>query len=268
MYKVVERFIQGKQDEAHCEDGVTLSPDFAAVIDGSTSKGDYNWGTNTSGQIARDIISETIRQFQPEITVDEACAIMTAAINSRTKEITGLEARDLPARNRLTASVIIYSDMRKEIWQIGDCRCLVDGILQDNDKPEEAVLATRRAEVLEKRLQEGTDIDSLIKNDTGRAVILNDLRQSCEWQNVKFALIDGTPVYLPGVKITNVSHAKEIVLASDGYPFLYASLAQSERALEEQLRTDPLCIRTFKATKGVRPGFHSFDDRTYVRLRL
>lgn len=268
MYHLVESFIQGKQDETHCEDGVVLSSDFVAVIDGSTSKGDYAWGEKTSGQLARDIIAEAILQFVPMTTVKDACAQLTSAINLYTKKITGKNAKALPSRNRLTASVIIYSDRRKEVWQIGDCPCLIDGILHENSKPEEAVLAQRRSSILNKALLEGADIESLIKNDSGRISILKDLRLSCNKQNKRFALIDGTTVFSQGIKIINVTDAKELVLASDGYPFLYPTLAQSEQALKEQLETDPLCIGRFMATKGLRSGFHSFDDRTYVRLKL
>lgn len=268
MYRLAEQFEQGKQDDAHCEDGFVLTPGYVAVIDGSTSKGDYNWGTKTSGQVARDLISDTLTDLSPTACVEEACAQFSSAINKYTREITGKDAEDLPACNRLTASVIIYNDKLKEIWQIGDCPCLIDGILHDNSKPEEAVLSRKRARIIKEALLKGTSIESVQENDVGRSAILNDLRQSCEGQNKRFALIDGTPVLLQGVRVTNVSAAKEIVLASDGYPHLCATLAQSEQVLKRQLQTDPLCINTFMATKGLRPGFHSFDDRTYLRLEL
>ena len=45
------------------------------------------------------------------------------------------------------------------------------------------------------------------------------------------------------------------------------SLEESEAALSRQLATDPLCINTYKATKGVMEGNLSFDDRAYVRFR-
>lgn len=35
---IIESFIRGKHDDAHCEDGIVVTHDFAAVIDGSTSK--------------------------------------------------------------------------------------------------------------------------------------------------------------------------------------------------------------------------------------
>ena len=60
---------------------------------------------------------------------------------------------------------------------------------------------------------------------------------------------------------------QDIILASDGYPFLKPTLAESENALAAQLDSDPLCIRSFKATKGLASGNKSFDDRSYVRFK-
>lgn len=60
--------------------------------------------------------------------------------------------------------------------------------------------------------------------------------------------------------------SSEIVLASDGYPFLKPTLAASEAALAEQIANDPHNIRSFIATKGIVEGNKSFDDRTYIRF--
>ena len=60
----------------------------------------------------------------------------------------------------------------------------------------------------------------------------------------------------------------DIVLASDGYPSLCSTLAQSEQRLKEQRLSDPLNIRSFKATKAFASGFNSFDDRAYIRFKV
>lgn len=62
------------------------------------------------------------------------------------------------------------------------------------------------------------------------------------------------------------SSSSEIVLASDGYPFLKPTLAASEAALAEQIANDPQNIHSFIATKGIVEGNKSFDDRTYIRF--
>lgn len=268
MYKVIESFQKGKKNISQCEDGMVITSAFAAVIDGSTSKGDYDWGDKTSGQIARDVIGESLQALSPDAALDDIIIQLTEALNRRTLEVTGKEAKELPAYNRLTASIVIYSDRLKKVWQIGDCPCLTDGMLHDNSKPEEHILAAKRAKNLKTALANGWTVKELMIKDCGRESILQDLKEECLFQNKKFALLDGTPVYKEGIKTIDVSTCKELVLASDGYPFLYPTLAESEEALQQQLSEDPLCIYHFKATKGLRPGYNSFDDRTYLRLAL
>lgn len=268
MFKVLEHFIKGKLDEKHLEDGLIIAPPFAAVIDGSTSKGDYTWGEKTSGQIARDVIASAFKIVPSDISFDSMMRIITKLLNDQTYIYTGKDADKLKAFNRLTATAVIYTDTYKEVWQIGDCQLMADGVIYENSKPQEMLLATRRADVLERAIKSGINIAKLEENDIGRAAILNDLRDLCTLQNKAFAVADGTEMYLPGVKRINVSGCKEIVLASDGYPFLHPTLKDSEEALEYQLKTDPLCIHKFKATKGLCPGYNSFDDRSYLRISL
>lgn len=268
MFKVIEHFIKWKLDEEHLEDGLVIAPPFAAVIDGSTSKGDYDWGKKTSGQIARDVISSVIKTVSPDISFDNMLSMITKQLNDQTLIRTGKNAEELKAYNRLTATAVIYTDTYKEVWQIGDCQLMADGVLYENTKPQELELATRRATILEKAIKEGHTIQELSRNDIGRTAILNDLKELCSLQNKAFAVADGTNMYRPGIRRIDISSCKEIVLASDGYPFLYTTLAASETALKHQLQTDPLCIHSFKATKGLRPRYDSFDDRTYLRISL
>ena len=47
--KIIEQFIEGKRSQKECEDGIVVTPDFIAVIDGSTSKSQYRhslWRSN------------------------------------------------------------------------------------------------------------------------------------------------------------------------------------------------------------------------------
>ena len=73
---------------------------------------------------------------------------------------------------------------------------------------------------------------------------------------------------MPHVSIVSCQQAKEIVLASDGYPFLMPTLQESEERLADLLRDDPLCISIYKASKGLMQGNKSFDDRSYVRFTV
>ena len=86
-------------------------------------------------------------------------------------------------------------------------------------------------------------------------------------QNVTYAVIDGFPIPQQLVPVITLNFQTwDIVLASDGYPFLAPTLAETEALLEEQRKNDPLNIGTFKATKAFVEGNNSFDDRSYIRF--
>ena len=110
--------------------------------------------------------------------------------------------------------------------------------------------------------------DELRIKDIGRDCIKNELRSCCERQNRDYAVINGMDIPENLVHVIPVAHAREIILASDGYPILKRTLEESERELERIIMDDPLCIDIYKATKGVMKGYKSFDDRTFVRIDL
>ena len=105
-------------------------------------------------------------------------------------------------------------------------------------------------------------------HDEGRDHIINDIIASMRLQNKTFSVIDGTPIYLRGVKRIPAENAHEIVLATDGYPFLYPTLAESEAALKNLLINDPCCMEIYQATKACMKGQQSFDDRAYLRFNI
>ncbi len=78
--------------------------------------------------------------------------------------------------------------------------------------------------------------------------------------------MNGFPIHPGHVIILPVPPHSQIVLASDGYPALKETLAESEAALRELIKNDPLCFRENMGTKGLVKGNDSFDDRTYIRF--
>ena len=170
-------------------------------------------------------------------------------------------------KERMAASAAIYSHARQEIWLVGDCQCMIDGQFYDNPKTYESLIADMRGAYIRMQLQKGRPISDFQSHDDGRDYILPVFDSTCRNQNVTFSVIDGFTVAMDKVRVIDVSGAKEIVLATDGYPFLYPTLSESEQALASQLSEDPLCIGHFKATKGLMHSNQSFDDRTYIRFR-
>ncbi|WOG04054.1 hypothetical protein RJT11_00565 [Segatella copri] len=287
--KIIESSIIGKKSPEACEDGMVVTDDFIAVIDGSTSKTPKHLNPDMkNGRYAMMLISEYIREeLKADASVDDFCQGVTAYIYNKVYEKLGVEERlkEHP-EERLTASAILYSRTRNEVWMVGDCQAIIDGKLYENGKPYEQEIARKRVELIEQGLSPAEarkQIEPLL------------IKAMLSGQNQTYTVIDGFPIYREGVKVVSVSDScsvqdsvpasdsvpcsdsvsasgtisvssSEIVLASDGYPFLEPTLAASEAALAEQIANDPQNIRSFIATKGIVEGNKSFDDRTYIRF--
>ena len=305
--KIIESSIIGKKSQEACEDGMVVTDDFIAVIDGSTSKTPKHLNPDMkNGRCAMMLISEYIREeLKADASVDDFCQGVTAYIYNKVYEKLEVEERlkEHP-EERLTASAILYSRTRNEVWMVGDCQAIIDGKLYENGKPYEQEIARKRVELIEQGLSPAEarkQIEPLL------------IKAMLSGQNQTYTVIDGFPIYREGVKVVSVSDSSsvqgsvsssdsssvqdsvsssdscsvqdpvscsgsasasdtipssssEIVLASDGYPFLKPTLAASEAALAEQIANDPQNIHSFIATKGIVEGNKSFDDRTYIRF--
>ena len=287
--KIIESSIIGKKSPEACEDGMVVTDNFIAVIDGSTSKTPKHLNPDMkNGRYAMMLISEYIREeLKADASVDDFCQGVTAYIYNKVYEKLGVEERlkEHP-EERLTASAILYSRIRNEVWMVGDCQAIINGKLYENGKPYEQEIARKRVELIEQGLSPAEarkQIEPLL------------IEAMLSGQNRNYTVIDGFPIYQEGVKVVSVSDScsvqdsvpasdsvpcsdsvsasgtifvssSEIVLASDGYPFLKPTLAASEAALVEQIANDPQNIHSFIATKGIVEGNKSFDDRTYIRF--
>ena len=293
--KIIESSIIGKKSQEACEDGMVVTDDFIAVIDGSTSKTPKHLNPDMkNGRYAMMLISEYIREeLKADASVDDFCQGVTAYIYNKVYEKLGVEERlkEHP-EERLTASAILYSRTRNEVWMVGDCQAIIAGKLYENGKPYEEKIARKRVELIEQGFSPAEarkQIEPLL------------IKAMLSGQNQTYTVIDGFPIYREGVKVVSVSDSSsvqdsvsssdscsvqdpvscsgsasasdtipssssEIVLASDGYPFLKPTLAASEAALAEQIANDPQNIHSFIATKGIVEGNKSFDDRTYIRF--
>ena len=150
---------------------------------------------------------------------------------------------------------------------IGDCQCLCEGRYYDNPKPHEAPVARRRSALIREMISNGTYTENqLLTHDYARDAVVADIVKSCHRQNIDFSVIDGFPVELSKVITIHADTKQDIVLATDGYPFLFPTLQASEESLMRQLASDPLCYKTFLATKAKVEGNVSFDDRAYIRF--
>lgn len=269
MIKIIEKSVIGKRNEAECEDGIIVNDNFVAVIDGSTSKTPNRVNDAMSnGKYCTELVKQYISNMPEYTDLPSFCEGITQYIHSTYKAFNiDIKRLECHPEERLTASAAIYSRHFRQIWLVGDCQCIADGLYHDNSKPQEKVWADKRSSFLLQAMKQGLTVEEVQSNDPGRKHILQDLTESCKRQNIDYAVIDGFSIPFEKVKVTEVANSNEsIILASDGYPFLKSTLAESESALEALLRDDPLCIHDFKATKGLVKGNKSFDDRSYIRF--
>ncbi|RDW22137.1 hypothetical protein CWR48_00030 [Oceanobacillus arenosus] len=272
--RVIELFQKGKMEkEEVCEDMYVFNKHFAAVIDGATNVWGRSIGNKSPGRLAAEVIKDSIEQVPNEkCTLEELIEYINGNLQRVYRE-TGI--LDEIQENRIlapTASLVVYSQYHQEIWQIGDCQAMIDGKLHKHEKELDSITANARSLYLEAELKKGKTIDELLVEDSGWDYIKPLIQQQYYLQNDNesqygFEVVDGFDIALSKVKRVKVpSNAKEIVLASDGYPYLKPSLEESEVLLKELLENDPLCFRQYKCTKGLKKGNISFDDRVYLRF--
>jgi glycerophosphoryl diester phosphodiesterase len=264
--QIIEQSLIAKNPEKKSEDGIVVTDNFIAVIDGSTSKASRRYSLfRSNGRFAMQIVGKTIRRMPKDISCHQFCTMATKAIarHYRKSQLPQLVAHP---EERLTASCIVYSRLRREIWMVGDCQCLVGGEFYDNPKPYEQELAEMRAAIIS---SSPLPHDHFLHDDTARAAIIPHMKETMQNQNKTYAVLDGFPVAEQHVRILTLDFQPwEIVLASDGYPFLEPTLQASEQRLAQQKAADPLNIGTFKATKAFAEGNNSFDDRAYIRFKV
>lgn len=276
--KVIESKIEGKKSPESCEDGLVVTADFIAVIDGSTSKTPHHLSPDMkNGRYAMVLISEYIQhELKPESTVEDFCEGVTSYIYNKVYRQQGIEEQmQAHPEERLTASAILYSKAKNEVWMVGDCQAIIGGKLYENNKPFEEIVARRRVELIRQ---------GFTPQEARKTIEPLLIQTMLEGQNKTYTVIDGFPIYQKGVKVVSLNApqknvetdvadslplpTKEIVLASDGYPFLKPTLTESEEALAHLLAYDPQCTHEFIATKGIVVGNKSFDDRTYIRFQI
>ena len=263
--KIIEDFICGKKAmHIKNEDALLITDNFIAVVDGVSAKNGRLFDGASGGKRASEKVCESIALFDQNITAREA-------VNKITQEVSELYDDNEP-KGAAAACAIIFSKLRNEIWSVGDCQCLINGELFTHEKEIDKINSDMRVLVLQMAKQEGKTEKELLENDIGREFIMPILEKQHIFANktgrFSYGVFNGEPVPDEHIIIHKVESGDEIVLASDGYPYLREALAETERLLKEELENNPLCDGEYRSTKGKAEDNISFDDRTYIRFRV
>lgn len=266
--RIIEHFIKGKRpNQSLCEDGWVVTNDFAAVVDGSTSK----VAGRNGGRMAMELVCEALRKLPADADKEQMLTWLTEAVAAH-----NVPEAQANAAYRLTCSAVVFSRARRVVWMVGDCQCRMGGRTLTNGKRVDDILTKARVGAAHYLLEHGHSLAELQQNDLARALNMDALREQTNFQNdtnvcnpYRYAVIDGTPIdpaLVPEWEVPQDEH--ELILASDGYPALYDAWQQTESHLRELLKRDPLCINENAATKGLMAGNDSFDDRCYLRVEV
>lgn len=266
--RTVEQFIKGKKaDDSLCEDALYIGDKLVAVIDGVTTKGGRMICGRKSGRFARDVLLSTLENH-PDLYLLSPSDFFRFMNNELTQAV--VNSGENPAKAEYPrAGMIVFNGYKSEIWNYGDCQGIVSGKLLDYSKTIDTINSTVRAMYLEAALLNGSTIDDLRKDDVGRTAILKNLVLQFEFENIEgefgYPILNGINFNEKMIKTEIVPEGSEVVLASDGYPYLKGTLEESEKELQRLLQSDPLCFREYRSTKGLESAYLSFDDRTYWR---
>ena len=245
------------------------------MIDGATPKTTFRYPDGaTPGLMATRLVTRAIQSMPAALTAYEAVRHITSCLHQDSVR---------PA-DRPIASVVIYSQSRHEVWMVGDCQFMTRTVTAggddvtaafDNRKRIDLLLSEWRRDVITSLISRGVmTADDIRHDDVGRRIIQHFITQQVRYQNMSahhrlaYGMLDGEPIPEQYIRIYPLApQVTELVLATDGYPVLCPTLAESESRLHAMLNADPLCIGCLLGTKGVSEGNTSFDDRTYLRIK-
>ena len=281
--RVIESFIRGKYaDQSLCEDGIVIGTGIVAVIDGVTSRGKLRWRGGTGGRFAKDVLCAYIMEHEDEL------AHLTAVECMRTLNCVLAEKREEvhPGSIAITeyprACIILYNSEAREVWRYGDCQCMIGGERHCEGKEVDRLLSELRSFIIRSGIRERQEAETgrgesgppaqPAENgavDAGREAILPLIEKQLWFENTPgpfgYPVLNGRNFAEEMVSVWPVPDGAEVILATDGYPQLCVTLAESEERLRKIIEEDPLCIGVNAGTKGIMEGMECFDDRAFVR---
>ncbi|MFM9378300.1 hypothetical protein [Gordonia sp. VNK21] len=269
MFAEIERSLVAKAAGPGA-DVIVVAGSWAAVIDGATVAEPCECCGSDAGRLAAERLAALIAELGPDTSLPGFLLAAEQSLRAATA--------DRPCRGRAwSASAVVYAARHGQVWLIGDAAAIVGGVHHRLTKQIDDAAARFRSVVDRAALSAGATVDELRADDPGRQAIRALLTRQWALRNnpgageLAYPAIAPEPIPPELCRIVPVEvpdTGVDLILASDGYPDLRPTLAESEAALAGRLAQDPLLIAEVPETKGLGPGASSFDDRAYLRLRL
>ncbi len=263
--KILEVFTRSKSGEEKLnEDCFIVGSDYVVVADGTTAKGKTPIGESDGRFVARFVcncLNNISLNLQPLEILEKINEMLSKELQSKNRQ-----------GDFASCSIVIFNSVRNELISYGDCRYKVNNIEYGFNKKSDCELAKIRSNVIKQLLRQGKTIEDIKNNDEGRRLIEEKLKEQVKHANQKseygYPVLNGKGVLNSFINTIKVKKGDRIILSTDGYPKLLPTLKKTEKNLMKTIKKDPLCINELINTKGVMGENESFDDRTYVRIKV
>jgi hypothetical protein len=270
---IIEQFTAAKKGGPEKnEDVIVVTPDFIGVFDGSTLAADETLEGMTGGRFAAVKLAEAVHKLPPDIDALNAVRFLTASFNAAIKKAAVGTDID-PDKSLAAAGMTLYSRDKKELWSLADCPFAIDGVSFSETLALEPVRTSIRQMLIHMELGRGKTEQELLENDPTPGMISSTvMRGTRMFTNDSdpvfgYGVLNGQPVPEQHIRIVCSPNAREIVIASDGYPEIFMTLKETENYLAKVIAEDPLCYKTNPQPKGVLKGQISYDDKSYIRFK-
>lgn len=270
--EVLETFVRSKTgDHQHCEDVIAVTDHFVAVFDGASDVDRRTYDGVSGGRLAAETAARAVSGLPADADMDQAVRQLSEALAAR--NALGEDLPLQPGVDRPATTLLVYSPYRRELWRIGDSGFAIDGAVSLPDKPVDELAYGLRAAYTTALLAGGAEAAELTVEDPGFELLKPFYRAQRNLVNrvvpYGYGALDGSDVPAGFVECIDVPReAEELVLVTDGYPFIRESLEQTEADLAALIERDPLGIREWVRPAAVGPALEAFDDRAWVRVAL
>lgn len=271
--KIIEQFTQGKEGGTDINDDcISVSDNFIAVIDGSTSRVGHQLKGKPIGQFASNILSREVANLQADIDARGAVDKLTEILKNEAEAAAKEEGLNFGGPEFFpSAALLVYSAARREIWRVADSTFVMDGRANCRVFPQERTWMELRRAYICAEIARGEKEEDLIAVDPTQDMLTSIIRNFKVFANYDgpygYGVINGSRVPDAHIEVVSAAAANEITFASDGYPEVEPTLEETEKYLLHVVKQDPLMYKLHPQVKGVKPGNVSFDDRSYIRFK-
>ena len=138
--------------------------------------------------------------------------------------------------------------------------------------PPAELRANIRQFMIRAEIAKGKTEEELLANDPTPALISSTvMKDSKVFANspdpvMGYGVLNGTPVPENHIHVVGTKNARTIAIASDSYPAIFTTLAETEANLAKVIAEDPLCYKSNPQPKAVLKGQTRYDDVSYIRF--